>query len=198
MSFPVNSIIRAQRGNLRITAIVGLNGLRALRLNDTTWSMNGERQDMPFWATVDDLLTAFPADLTWSVKFAYPRNFFDNARDDHFNGGRPWAETYAKAHAKFRAICKRAAEPYNLTTSGGFFDYTYTNANANRVEAVPEPVPVDAAEPVAYDYKIASDLALRLQVAQSNQNMAQREVDDATKALTDYIQSFATAESVAY
>jgi len=210
MAIPVNSIIRAQRAEQRITAIVTPTNIRALRVNDLTWSKNAERPDMPFWATVNDLLTAFPADVTWSISFAYPKNFFEPSRKA-FKEGMSWDETYGVAHRDFRGICEKIAEFYGLIREDdGDFNYTY-------VKSAP-PAPQSQPQPIAFDPIHHENLVARVNASRDNHDMAYhkhdmaidamadakdsyekaiKDMNAAAKELQDYTASFATAQTYA-
>ena len=179
MAIPVNSIIRAQRAEQRITAIVTPTNIRALRVNDLTWSKNGERPDMPFWATVNDLLTAFPADVTWSISFAYPKNFFEPSRKA-FKEGMSWDETYGVAHRDFRGICEKIAEFYGLIRQDdSYFNYTYVKS------APPAPAPAPAPQPIAFDPIHHENLVMRVNASRDNHHMAYHKHDMAIDAMAD-------------
>ena len=208
MAIPVNSIIRAQRAEQRITAIVTPTNIRALRVNDLTWSKNGERPDMPFWATVNDLLTAFPADVTWSISFAYPKNFFEPSRKA-FKEGMSWDETYGVAHRDFRGICEKIAEFYGLIRQDdGYFNYTYVKSAS----------PASEPQPIAFDPIHHENLVARVNASRDNHDMAYhkhdmaidamadakdsyekaiKDMNAAAKELQDYTASFATAQTYA-
>jgi len=177
MAIPVNSIIRAQRAEKRITAIVTPTNIRALRVNDLTWSKNGQRPDMPFWATIDDLLTAFPADVTWSISFAYPKDFFEPSRKA-FKEGMSWDETYGVAHRDFRGICEKIAEFYGLIRQDdSYFNYTYVKSSPPR----PQPQPA----PIAFDPIHHENLVMRVNASRDNHHMAYHKHDMAIDAMAD-------------
>ena len=84
------------------TALVLKDGsLRALRIDDRTWSKGGVRQEMPTWRDLDDFLKlAQPA--WWTVEFKYPKDWFTEAHRQHRERviALPRGETYFAASQK--------------------------------------------------------------------------------------------------
>jgi hypothetical protein len=77
---PAGSIIRTPHSSV---LVLKDGSLRALRIDDQTWSKGGERQWMPTWPSLDDFLReAIPA--WWTIDFKYPVGWFTDAHKQHY------------------------------------------------------------------------------------------------------------------
>lgn len=76
---PTGSIIRTPHSSV---LVLKDGSLRALRIDDQTWSKGGERQWMPTWPSLNDFLReAIPA--WWTIDFKYPSDWFTDAHKQH-------------------------------------------------------------------------------------------------------------------
>jgi len=190
MSFPINTVMRALSGKTRYTAIVTATGVRALRVNDQTWSKNGVRAEMPEWKCVEEFVNSLEPGSQWSVNFTPEKGYFDAARAAYYAAFlADFKNTYGVAHANFRASCDVLAHMWNLTKDqGNQYVYTYSGKTPQIMKTQHDELLA------AYNH---ANIALA--VATTAKEMADKDFDDAmsaTRATTVAYEAFVAKHGV--
>lgn len=106
---PAGTIIRATFKDSRYTVLVTEKGLRALRVNETTW----KHHMMPCWPTMDAFIGSLPRGSSVTVTFAKPKSYWPIAHEIRAKGVS-WPDTRLAMMQFFSAHCAKLGQNYGL------------------------------------------------------------------------------------
>lgn len=119
MSIPVGTVIHVSSGADRYTFIIDKQGMRTLRVNDSTWGKM--KPALPSWGSITHFITSVPFVSDISISMTFPQRhlaFTEAVR--RRNAGASWDSTYGAVIAKQRGFYDSVAAKYCLTRSRDF------------------------------------------------------------------------------